>query len=196
MIPLQQILKTEERNEDNLFQIHLHRDGNWWRAYNWSAYLCQNYPKNPEVKPLKATHRQTNGTDVIFIGIQLDSFKKFLPGIEVKEDTINDNHMVFDVRDKFINQNITMDNCETIFQSWMEGYPIKDERKTSKNNKRNDIITDDIPFISSVPNRGLGRETIMSICADIVRYPYMERSPIEHSAYLKDIQRRITDLII
>ena len=36
-----QIIEIEKRNtNEELFKIQFYLDGEWWRAYEWSAYLC------------------------------------------------------------------------------------------------------------------------------------------------------------
>ena len=37
-----QIIEIEKRNtNEDLFKIQFYLEGEWWRAYEWSAYLCE-----------------------------------------------------------------------------------------------------------------------------------------------------------
>lgn len=41
---IEEILDSENRNEDNLYDIHFYMEGSFWRAYEWSAYLSRFFP--------------------------------------------------------------------------------------------------------------------------------------------------------
>ena len=40
----EEIFESEKRNGDDLYDIHFHMEGSFWRAYEWSAYLARNFP--------------------------------------------------------------------------------------------------------------------------------------------------------
>jgi len=65
--------------------VHLFPEGTFYRAYEWSAWLCSRYMGN-----LKATHRQYKNVEqtVVFVGFPQTSLQKFVPeGSTLKEET-------------------------------------------------------------------------------------------------------------
>lgn len=189
------ILTAEQRTEDNLFTIHLYRDGNWWRAYNWSAYLCQNYPTKQSDKTLKPTRKQEDNNDIVFVGLQLNSFGSFLPDIAVTDETIESGHMQFDVREQYANSGINFSNYLETYNKWKNNCEIKPNKKPARNNKTQDNNIENIPFMEMNECNSTPRTTLLTICQEIMHYPYDDQSISSHSAFLKAIQRKIAKLL-
>ena len=49
---IEEILDSEKRNEDNLYDIHFYMEGSFWRAYEWSAYLSKIFPSSLSEKEM------------------------------------------------------------------------------------------------------------------------------------------------
>ena len=77
MSQLKEILE-KEKERGSLEQcavIHLFREGTFYRAYEWSAWLCLRY-----FTELKVTHRMLKGgEDIIFVGFPLTSIDRYTP---------------------------------------------------------------------------------------------------------------------
>ena len=77
MSHLKEILEKESAR-DSLQQcavIHLFREGTFYRAYEWSAWLCVHF-----FTELKVTHRVLkSGEDFVFVGFPLTSIERFTP---------------------------------------------------------------------------------------------------------------------
>ncbi|MBQ0048439.1 MAG: hypothetical protein KBT33_13210 [Prevotellaceae bacterium] len=74
MSQIKQILQTEnDRSDDNRNVIHLYQEGTFYRAYNWSAWLCHRY-----INQFKVTHRHFNSIEksVLFVGFPVTSIGK------------------------------------------------------------------------------------------------------------------------
>lgn len=76
----------EERNENNLYEIHFYFEGDWWRAYEWSAYLATHY-KTSEVSSLVPTKKSWSGNEdgIVLVGLKTQSFKKYFPELDVED---------------------------------------------------------------------------------------------------------------
>ena len=84
VMTIQEIFKSEERNKDNLFDIHFYMEGAFWRAYEWSAYLSRMFPSElKEEERLKVLKKATKDCKdgYVQVGLQLPSFKKYFPSI-------------------------------------------------------------------------------------------------------------------
>ena len=87
---IEEILDSEKRNEDNLYDIHFYMEGSFWRAYEWSAYLSRHFPSElTEDERLKPTKKitKTCKDGYVHIGLPLSSFEKYFP------DVLNNNEM-------------------------------------------------------------------------------------------------------
>lgn len=73
---LKEILSIEEnRTEDSKCVIHLFQEGSFYRAYEWSAWLCHRF-----INQFKVTHRRFKSIEhsVLFVGFPVASLEKYL----------------------------------------------------------------------------------------------------------------------
>lgn len=86
-IMLSDILKIEEnRTSTELNTVYLFREGGFYKAYNYSAWLVVlAMQKNaPDVKPLHVTKKVTKeGDNYVFVGFPLKSIDKFVPNYQI-----------------------------------------------------------------------------------------------------------------
>lgn len=78
------ILIDEKRNKDNFLTIKLRKEGTFWRAYEWSAYLSEFLANDfRDEDKLKPTHNPLKGTQngYIFVGVPTNSLKKYFPKV-------------------------------------------------------------------------------------------------------------------
>jgi len=90
----EEILKFEyNRSKENLNTIYLVRDNNdWYKAYEWSAYLLEFYPKSLSDKKLNPTKKYYTGIkqELIWVSLKNTSFEKFLPEAQYPKDIKDD----------------------------------------------------------------------------------------------------------
>lgn len=82
MSQLKEILSTEQERGslEQCAVIHLFREGTFYRAYEWSAWLCQRY-----FIELKVTHRLLKGgEDIIFVGFPLTSLDPVRADLQIR----------------------------------------------------------------------------------------------------------------
>ena len=73
---LKEILSIEEnRTEDSRGVIHLFQEGTFYRAYEWSAWLCHRY-----VHQFKVTHKLFRNIEssVLFVEFPVTSLPKYV----------------------------------------------------------------------------------------------------------------------
>ena len=168
-------IKDETRTIEDFLKIKLHKEGNFWRAYEWSAYLCEFYPNGlSENEKLKPTYKDVKGIDngLIFVGLPTSSFKKFFPTIDNK-DFFNDKDGVklIDVSKEF--NKISFENIGNILNEWKKKYRTNSPKlstnssNTFKCNNTNDIIQ------------------------SLKAFPIESKSPIECLLFLSDLKKKI-----
>jgi len=83
--------ETNRNNELDKYKIRFFREGTWWRAYEWSAYLSHNFPNGlDENKKLLVTkkHYKELNADLVVVGLQLKSFEKYFPNIKIDDNSL------------------------------------------------------------------------------------------------------------
>ena len=167
-----EIFNIEKRDASNLTKIHLIREGIWWRANEWSAYLCQHFPselkENERLKPTKKNSKENND-GLIFVGLKLTSFGKFLPGLVMPKDfNFNEGEVLsIDVKD-FFDKDFFADH-ETKLREWKNKFKVK------RNNDRD--------------NSGIISENYANdILKMILEYPMENHTIIENVGFLAKIK--------
>lgn len=180
---LQEIIKSEERqNSEDLGKIHLYLENDWWRAYEWSAYLCHHFPNTlKENEKLKVTHKDVNYIEngLVLVGLKLEHFNKYLP--QTKIEQVEDKHIVVEVSKVFPLDNIT--DYRKSLDEWKKTIPVKhEENKTKKDIKPSPLINN--PHVS-----------FMTIMQDILAYPIESKTPIDNVLFIREIKDKILKLI-
>lgn len=72
----QEIITREvERTLDDRMIVHLYQEGSFYRAYEWSAWLCHRF-----INQFKVTHRHFKNIEqsVLFVGFLVTSLPKYV----------------------------------------------------------------------------------------------------------------------
>lgn len=119
----------EERNKDNLFEIRFYFESDWWRAYEWSAYLAAHY-KTSDAVPLKPTKKTWSGNKdgIILVGLKTQSFKKYFPELKIDDLSLDKREVVIKCDGMF--NGIEFGNYKSILNEWKRSVDLKDVAKT------------------------------------------------------------------
>ena len=114
------------RTKENISTIYLIKDAPnspWYKAYEWSAYILENYNKElNQQNKLKPIHTQYKDFSMINVGLQFKSLQKYLPNISIDEIQTNNDYLVIN-----LNLNINQENIESyknIVDNWKSSVPI------------------------------------------------------------------------
>ena len=177
MAQLKEILETERNRNGDLTAIHLFAEGMFYRAYEWSAWLCVRY-----VNEFKVTRREQKNDEgsIVFIGFPIASFNKFVPEDATVEQ--GEGHLVL---------HLPMDDkpelkdapaLEEAFANWKGSIPVAVPKK---GNVRDDL-------------RNTGGEAprhMSEIMLSIVAFPIEQKTPIESMAFLAQLKQQIASLL-
>ena len=162
--------------------LHLHREGSFLRAYEWSAFLACRY-----LHDFKANKRSFKGIDkpVAFIGFPETSLNKWMPeGAE--QTTIEEKHLAIRLPEMFFSGD-TPDVLDAAFAEWKESVPLSEaQTKTEKKLK----VQSDSGIVSKEDGY-----TLTSIMQRILAYPIESKSPLESMAFLADVKRQLATMI-
>ena len=173
---VEEIMESEERDENNLFEIHFYLEGSFWRAYEWSAYLSRNFPSNlDDGERLRVIKKITKSCEEGFVqvGLQLKSFDKYFPNITNNDDLfeVNDRHITIHAKDFF--PQITFESYVNTFSEW--------KRTIEPSNKEKKKYSDSI-------NKELTKPTIEQVLNEIISYPIENKNLVECLQFLSHIK--------
>ena len=186
MSSIKEIIEAEssELSDGHRDILHLHREGSFYRAYEWSAFLACRY-----LHEFKANKRVFKGLEqpVAFIGFPETSINKWMP--EGAEQTaIEDKHLAIRLPEMLFAGD-TAEVLDAAFAEWKEAIPLSETQakgdKKSKSQADNGIVTGNME----------GGVTLTSVMQRILAYPIESKSPLESMAFLADVKRQLAAMI-
>ncbi|MBQ7684234.1 MAG: hypothetical protein IJT48_07070 [Bacteroidaceae bacterium] len=163
--------------------VHLHKEGTFLRAYEWSAWLCCRY-----LHDFKVNKRQFKGIDdpVAYIGFPETSLPKWTPeGSEQRVEA--EKHLVLTLPEAMVTDEPEV--LASAFSEWKQALPLAESSQaTGKKGGKVPGLIDEEPFGDSPP-------TLTSIMQRVLAYPIESKSPLESMTFLADIKQRLATLI-
>jgi len=179
MAELKEIIDKEKLREDKqqFLTVHLYQDGNFYRAYDWSAWLCVNYIKSD----MKVTHRKTKTTDIdfCFVGFPMTSIDKYTPEGARTERT-SEKSLDILLEEDLIDDSVSYETLLDAVEKWKNGMPIA---MPSDKKKNKDQTTADYP------------PEINDVLREILAYPIESRTPIDNIIFISKLKEVITNII-
>lgn len=160
--------------------IHLHREGSFLRAYEWSAFLSCRY-----LHQFKVNKRMFKGIEnpVVYIGFPETSLAKWMPeGAE--QEALDEKHLAVRLPDMMLAE-ATPENMEASYVGWKDNIPLT-ETKPKDGRKVADGV-----FGGGED----GAVTLTSIMQRVLAYPIESKSPLESMVFLADVKRQLANLI-
>ena len=170
---ISEICKFEEgRNfKNDKYVIRFIHSGDWWKAYEWSVYLCNNLPNKNKLS-LVSKHYSKLNKDLLYIGLQKKSFYKYFPQFKNVDDIfLSENDYVdINVEEFYTNHEIyTCDNLKLFFENWkFDNFKIKNDETFESEN-----------------------ETIYNLINEIFNYDISNKTMVENTIFLSNIQIKI-----
>lgn len=166
-----------------LREVHLHKEGTFLRAYDWSAWLCCHY-----LHDFKVNKRQFKGIDepVAYIGFPETSLQKWTPeGSEQRAE--GDKHLVLTLPEVMVTDDL--DVLSAAYSEWKEGIPLTESQPgLRKRGGGKDADSDVDDFFASPA-------TLTGIMQRILAFPIESRSPLESMTFLADVKRQLAALV-
>ena len=162
-----------ERNRENTEQqrqIHFFADGKFFRAYEWSAWLCCAY-----ISSFKVTKRHVQSVDapMVFVGFPQTSMEKFTPQ-DCSTQQVENGHIVLTLPQTMIRG---AESMAADFAQWKESIPIAE----AKHNPQ--------PLLAEHP------VSLTGIMKKVLEYNVLEHSPIESMQFITNLQRQLTEVL-
>lgn len=180
MAQLKEILEREKQRSDDAQCriVHLFPEGTFYRAYEWSAWLCSRY-----ISQFKPTRRQLKNSEdtIVFVGFPTASLPKFVP--EGTAAKVNEDKSV----ELTIPQSLLPDIQQqepflTDFDNWKQSVPLAETKKKSGSPAGLD------EFAVQPSN---ARELLKKLLA----YPIEQKTPIDSMLFLTELRREAVTMI-
>ena len=154
--------------------IHLIPEGTFYRAYEWSAWLCHRY-----VSQFKPTHRLLKNTEdsVVFVGFPMTSLERHIPeGATLAEQ--EDKTIALILAETVFGETTT-EQLQTDFANWKKSVPlVKSKEQGTKENSELRI-----------------KNFELDILKRILAYPIEQHSPMEAMAFLSEIKQQLSERV-
>lgn len=170
--------KERDRNAaDKLAVVHLFREGTFYRAYEWSAWLMVRH-----FTEMKVTHRvMKGGDDVVFVGFPLTSLDRYTAeGAEVRPDGEVCVDIVLAATEFTTESNA--ESLQSDFANWKQSQPLTEASKKQVSEERAAAERNAHPRLTDVMR-------------SIMAYPVEQHSPMECMAFLAEVKRQIAEFI-
>ena len=196
MANLEKVFKQEwdRENPAEWNKIHLYKMGDFWRAYEWSAWLISAVSFNDNVrmttkdrKPIHVTRmRRTDVEDATycFVGFPVKSVEKYIPKRETFE-SIDDKHVVITIAlpTPTDGSEVTFERLKEAVEKWKENYEIKVQKPKKEK-----------PSAAPGP-MAVARPTGAGILVQIMSYPLAERTAVDNIAFISSLKNQITAIL-
>lgn len=191
MARISEILDIEkQRTEKEQWNvINLFKEGGFYRAYEWSAWLIVTMAYNDEArqqtgdrKPLNVTHKRSRNSDdtFLFVGFPLKSADKFIPQ-RTSFDSVSDTQLAITIELQW-EDDLSYEAFNEAFLKWKDEQPIQEPKQRR----------DESPATETVTRH---KSTLTGIMSEILAWPLEQKTLMENTAYLSSIKQRLADLI-
>jgi hypothetical protein len=184
MAQLKEILEIEKNRkgiEDSL-KIYLFQEGTFYRAYEWSAWLCCRYVNQFKVTRKEQKSDLTDDGTVVFVGFPLTSLEKYLPescSLSVNEDK----SVVLAFKENMFGEDSDFEKLAEDFAHWKQSVPMASNKRTSLREELKNGMTE-VPV-----------HRMSDVLLKIIAFPIEQKSPMECMSFLAEMKRQITALL-
>ena len=156
--------------------IHLVKEGSFYRAYEWSAWLTVHY-----YTELKVTHRVLkSGEDFTFVGFPVASLDRYTPAESVVRESEAGVDIVLPV--SVFSPDATPESLGEGFENWKRSQPLTEASKKQVAEER------------AAAERG-AHPRLTDVMRSIMAYPVEQHSPMECMAFLAEVKRQIAEMV-
>lgn len=210
MAKIADVLQIERNRQEatEWNKIHLFQMGDFYRAYEWSAWLIVVITYNDEVrkqskdrKPLKLSHKQlaNSGDTFCFVGFPIKSMEKFIPTRTGFESTEN-KHIIVTITLPQPNDGTEIDyeRLNKAFTDWKTAIPVSNKEDIIDENgnprplkpKTDKKTPATISAQATIPTKTSG-----GIISKILGYQLQEHTDIDNRMFIASLQQQIASIL-
>ena len=186
--------------------------GDFWRAYEWSAWIIAVITFNDEVrmqtkdrKPIAVTRIPMANSDETFcrVGFPLKSIEKYIP-TRLNYEAEDDKHIVITVAlpQPQDGSEVTYERLADAIKKWKEAQPLKQPKDKKDSDPQEDT--------DRQPAQGKPKRTLMSLIQEaqqqqapaqgglimqIMSYQLSQHTPAENYEFIQRLQQQIASIL-
>ena len=175
-------LEEKRANASDFKTVHLIKEGDFYRAHDWSAWLLTFYPVSKDTeKSLKVLSKKSkDGYIDVFCGFPCSSMNKYIPNDDSIEFVPVSDGMIDVIIPNTDLDNTTYQEIRTKIDEWKETIP-----QTEKKQKREEReIQEQFPKITKFSD----------IISKIISVPIEDISPRQAYDILRELRREVVQL--
>lgn len=185
-------LEYEKLREDaaSWNKVILHRDGKFYHAYDWSAWLIKQYVCTEEFqqqrgdeKLLQVSRYPSKHGEYAMLGFPLDSISKYIPAYENARKMEDSDDMEITVGIDF--GEADYETLSRMYEEWFATCQLKE-----KKGKNNAAITH-----SDGKAPALARSGIFAILVKLLSYPVEAKTPAENIEFISQLRQEVAALL-
>lgn len=188
-------IERDRKESEKWNVIHLFKEGSFYHAYEWSAWLLHTFAYTDAVrlttgdrKSLKVTHNRIKDSDdtYAFVGFPLRSIEKFIPKeCQVSFTPINDNQIDIAIEIPAEFGELSEEKMQQCVDAWKAETPATHQHDQKAKDKG------DRPIQALPLPKNAG---IMAIVTQILSYPLERKSHEEAFEFLSELRQQLTNL--
>jgi len=178
-------IEGARKNPEQWNVVHLLKEGEFYRAHDWSAWLMSAFPFGEALnKPLHITAKKLkDGYIDAWIGFPATSIGKFIPNDgSVDFNPVSD--LQIDVKIEIPAEigEVSYDNLNRMKEEWKASLQINDSNKKQRREDRE--VLDAVPKVAR----------FSEIANLVISFPLESKSPIEAWEFLRQLRRQVASM--
>lgn len=171
-------------------KIFLHKDGKFFRAYEWSAWLIKTVvctedmqKERGDAKMLTANRYVTKKGEYASVGFPLESMAKFMVGFDNFDPNTVEDYAEFTLT-AFDAETTSYEEIEAAFEAWKQSLPEKSTATVQKPGRT----------VSNVDTEN-GRVGLFQILSQVLAYPIESKTPSENAEFIAMLKKQLSSLL-
>ena len=184
--------EAQRENPETWNKVYLNKDGKFWHAYNWSAWLMKKVVCTEELqrergdeKMMSAVRYQTkNNGEYVIVCFPIESLGKYVPNyISMTPVEGGNGDVIFEIEIpedmRLMDYNMLKDG----YAQWYNECPIKEPKQKSDR------------VIPSAAQMAQGKTGMFHILSQILSYPIEQKTPTDNYEFISNLKQQVVSLL-
>ena len=164
--------------------IHIFKEGAFYRAYEWSAWLIAVIVNTATGNSLAITKKKAKDSDdtFVFAGFPLTSMEKYIPKeAQLSFTPVSDDQIDITVELPIDIAMLGEEGIKNLIMDWSKQFKLKEKQKKPSDGDSNQDVYATSPRITRLSD----------IASQIVAFPLENKSPMEAWDFLSQLRKQI-----
>ncbi len=173
-------------------KIYMNKDGKFWHAYDWSAWLMKNVvcteqiqQERGDAKMLSAVRYQAKGgAEYVIVGFPIESLGKYVPEyVKMTPVDDGDGDVIIEVQMPDNICQMSKEELQAAYEEWREQCPLKEPKQKSGK-----------PVPTAV-QMAQGRNGMFNILSQVLGYPLEQKTPTDNIEFISLLKQQVVALL-